>query len=131
MHKRSFLLSAAGAAIGPAAQATVGHASRALPPLQAPASAARWRSFLQQTFEMQANGRSVSAVLDRIDSMPGSAGTEQFVLSFHAAQPLASGLYDVVHGSGQRLSLYVSAQAPHQKAGVRLQAEFSLLTRAA
>jgi hypothetical protein len=73
----------------------------------------------------------VSAVLDRIDSVPGSAGIEQFVLAFKAAQPLAAGLYDVVHGSGQRLSVYLNAQAPHQKAGVSLRAEFSLLTRAA
>jgi len=136
MHKRSFLLGACGAALGPAAGAAslagtapVLHA--ALPALGAAPGAAHWQAYVDQPFELRAEGRSVAVRLARVAAVPAAAGTEQFVLGFVGAAALPTGLYELAHANGERQSLSLTAQGDAQQASTQLRAEFNLLSASA
>lgn len=132
MQKRSFLLGACGAAMGTGAAAlpagdSLLEAARALPILGQAPRAGHWRAYLDQPFELHAEGNHVAVVLESFEPVAGSMDSEQFVLGFRSAQAAPSGLYELVHANGTRLALSLTAHAPSQQAATRLRAEFNLL----
>jgi hypothetical protein len=140
MHKRSFLMSACGAALSTAATAAPatgaaapasGHQPRAprrgLPALGVAPNRAEWARYLHEPFLLQAQGLTVAAVLDRLEDGPACSKSTQFVLGFRSAVPLLSGLYELAHASGQTLPISLTANAAAGHADTHLRAEFNLL----
>jgi hypothetical protein len=137
MHKRSFLMGACGAALttaataatemAPAVACSPRAASRGLPDLGAAPDRAAWSRYLHEPFVLQAEGRSVAVVLDRLDDGPADTGVAQFVLGFSAAAALPSGLYELTHASGQSLAVGLTAHAAAGRPATCLRAEFNLL----
>ena len=144
MHKRSFLMGACGAALtstaatasapaqatAHAAWAAAPAARRGLPALGAAPDRAQWARYLPEPVVLQAEGRSVAVVLDRLEDGPAGTGAAQFVLGFRSATALPSGLYELAHASGQTLAIGLTAQAASGNTAARLRAEFNLLPAA-
>jgi hypothetical protein len=137
MHKRSFLMGACGAALSTAATTATSAtetlatspraARRGLPALGAAPDRAAWSRYLQEPFVLNAEGRSVAVVLDRLEDGPAGTGAAQFVLGFSAAAALPTGLYELAHASGQTVAVGLTAHAAAGRSATRLRAEFNLL----
>lgn len=140
MNKREFVLSACAAAAssaalaGPTALPAVDSAGansglrlKRLADLATDVSSEAWQSYLGHGFSVGAVPLTLRAVELSDD---GGAELEQFSLLFSAnsAALLQTGTQTLLHGSGQRVALYLDAMPAVDDQQVAYQAHFSLLT---
>ncbi len=135
MNKREFVLGgcalvgAAGQAMaaGPAPCPVAISDRAARPPELAPdLTMAKWQHYLGHEFA--APGGSLRLAEVRAEASAGSAA-KQFSLLFSAApdQALAAGTHPLVHGTGQRIALYMQPTGVSAQGRALFRAEFNLL----
>lgn len=136
MNKREFMLGACalvgtaradGGAAAPCTQAEPARAAR--PPELAPDLAlAKWQHYLGEAFDAPEGRLQLTEV--RAESLaggPSGALSEQFSLLFTGTAALTAGTHSLLHGTGQRIALFMQPAGLSAQGQAQYRADFNLL----